>query len=220
MDLIEVERKRELPEGNTLRQWLAELGYRGGDTLEETDIYYTRPDVDYMETVECLRIRRRDGFAEITYKPRSNASTHSDGHVIAKPETNVHIGADQAEAAAALLDAIGMVELVRVVKCRATFRHAVRDDIVVSIDTVAGAGEFVETEVMGTDSTAARVDLEVVERALGIDEYPVVRLPYRDLVMAHISPAGSFSARTSPASSGTATKRDNLSWPRALGAST
>lgn len=141
-------------------------------------------DVDYMKTVECLRIRSRDGFAEITYKPPTNPDTHSAGHVIAKQETNVHLsGPDQAEAAAALLEAIGMIELARVDKTRAAFRHPHHSDTIIAIDTVAGAGDFVETEVSAVDRSAAAQHLEQVECELGIDDYPVVRLPYRDLVM-------------------------------------
>ncbi|GAB2690358.1 class IV adenylate cyclase [Nocardia thraciensis] len=185
MQLIEVERKRELPDSNTLRDRLVELGYRESRQVTETDIYYSRPDVDFMETVECLRIRRRDDFAEVTYKPASTTATHSDRDVIAKHETNVHLsGADQADHAIALLDAIGMIELVRVEKARTLYRHPDHDEALVVIDTVTGAGEFVETEVTAFDSDDATARLETIEHELGIDDYPIVRLPYRDLVMA------------------------------------
>src|SRR5262249_46298613 len=56
MHLIEVERKRELPDSAALRQRLIELGYREAGHLNETDVYYSRPDIDFMETVECLRV--------------------------------------------------------------------------------------------------------------------------------------------------------------------
>lgn len=55
----------------------------------EVDTYDSQPDIDFMATVECLRVRRRDGFAEVTDKPPSTAATHSAVDVIAKPETNV-----------------------------------------------------------------------------------------------------------------------------------
>ncbi|MEV4235403.1 MULTISPECIES: class IV adenylate cyclase [unclassified Nocardia] len=186
MHLIEVERKRELPDSDTLFVRLAELGYRQAGQLTEVDTYYSRPDVDYMETVECLRVRHREGFAEVTYKPPSTASTHSHTDVIAKHETNVILdGPDQADAANELLAAIGMVELVRVEKTRTTYRHPYREDIVVSIDTVTGAGTFVETEVTATETTVATAHLEQIENELGIADHAVVNLPYRDLVMAH-----------------------------------
>ena len=42
-----------------------------------------------MQTVECLRIRQRDSFAEVTYKPATTAVTHTENNVIIKPETNL-----------------------------------------------------------------------------------------------------------------------------------
>ncbi|WP_216900274.1 class IV adenylate cyclase [Nocardia alni] len=185
MHLIEVERKRELRNPSTLHQRLTELGYKQAGHLTEVDTYYSRPDVDYMKTVECLRIRHRDGFAEITYKPPSTSTTHSHADVIAKRETNVTLsGPEQADAANQLLTAIGMVQLVRVEKDRTTYRHPERKDIIVSIDAVTHAGTFVETEVTALDPNAATVHLEEVETELGIAAHAVVRLPYRDLVMA------------------------------------
>ncbi|MEV6429123.1 class IV adenylate cyclase [Nocardia sp. NPDC051463] len=185
MHLIEVERKRQLPDNSSLRQRLTERGYREAGHLTEVDVYYSRPDVDYMKTVECLRIRKRDGFAEMTYKPPSNAATHSDTDVIAKRETNVTLGGpDQAAAANQLLAAIGMVELVRVEKARTIYRHPEHDDIIVAIDAVTDVGTFVETEVTAADTDAATIHLEEVETELGITDHPVVGLPYRDLVMA------------------------------------
>lgn len=184
MDLIEVERKRELADSETLRRRLAELGYREISSLTEVDTYYSRPDVDYMETVECLRVRQRGGSAEITYKPPSNTATHSEHGVIAKQETNVQLaGPDQAGAANALLAAVGMVELVRVEKARTTYRHPDRDSTAVSIDLVAGVGAFVETEILASDSDGAAAHLEDIEQEIGISANAIVRLPYRDLVM-------------------------------------
>ncbi len=188
MPLIEVERKRALPDDDELYRRLVALGYRKDDQVTETDIYYSRSDIDYMETVECLRIRSRGDFAEITYKPPSNPSTHGAGHIIAKQEINATLAsAVDAKAARALLEAIGMVELVEVEKDRRIFRHPERSDTVVALDRVAGAGEFVETEVTGPDRDSAAVHLEQVERELGIEDYAVVTLPYRDLVMAELS---------------------------------
>ncbi|MBF6543373.1 class IV adenylate cyclase [Nocardia brasiliensis] len=185
MHLIEVERKRQLPDPAALRQRLTELGYREAGHLSEVDTYYSRPDVDYMKTVECLRIRHRDGFAEITYKPPTDSTTHNDADVIAKHETNVTLsGPDQAAAANQLLAAIGMVELVCVEKARTIYEHPEHDDIIVSIDTVTHAGTFIETEVTAADTDAAITHLTEVEAELGITEHPVIGLPYRDLVMA------------------------------------
>ncbi|MBF6081323.1 class IV adenylate cyclase [Nocardia cyriacigeorgica] len=184
MDLIEVERKRKLADSEALRQRLAELGYREISSLTEVDTYYSRPDVDYMETVECLRVRQRDGSAEITYKPPSSPATRTDHGVIAKQETNLQLAdAGQAAAANALFEAVGMVELVRVEKARTTYRRPGRERTTISIDVIAGVGAFVETEILSTDSKDAAAQLEGIEQVIGISAYPIVRVPYRDLVM-------------------------------------
>lgn len=183
--MIEVERKRRLPDdGAHLAALLADLGWEAADPVTEIDTYYSRPDVDFMETVECLRVRRRGDFAEVTYKPPSTSATHRADGVISKPETNVVLaGPDQAGAADQLLEAIGMRMLVRVDKHRTAYRHPDFPEVTVSIDAVAGVGTFVETEVMSADAIAAAELVERVEKELDIADCPTVELPYRDLAM-------------------------------------
>jgi adenylate cyclase, class 2 len=187
MAVIEVERKREIPGTcEAVRARLSELGYREDGTRLEVDTYYSRPDVDFIETVECLRVRQRDGFAEITYKPASGAGTHSATDVISKQETNVVLrGGDQAEDANRLLTAIGMILLARVEKSRTRYRHPDRDHVTISVDMLTGVGTFVETEVNAVDADGATELLERIEQQLGIGACPIVGLPYRDLVLQH-----------------------------------
>ncbi|WP_198010094.1 class IV adenylate cyclase [Saccharomonospora halophila] len=154
MNLIEVERKRELTDPETLRARLTTAGYREGGTRVEVDTYYSRPDRDFLRTVECLRVRRRDGDAEITYKPASTAETHSADDIIAKRETNVSLaGPGQTSATLDLLDTLGMVRLCQVDKTRITYRDP-GDTVTVVVDTFAGLGAFAETEVLAEDSSA------------------------------------------------------------------
>ncbi|AHH16258.1 CYTH domain-containing protein [Nocardia nova SH22a] len=184
MHLIEVERKRAVADAASLCDRLVGLGYREDGQVTEVDVYYSRPDVDYMQTVECLRIRQRGDFCEITYKPPSNPGTHGASHIIAKREINVSLaGIEDADAARVLLEAVGMRELAVVEKNRRVFRHPDRHDTVVALDSVIGAGEFVESEVCATDPQEAATRLEQIERELGIDALRVVTVPYRDLVM-------------------------------------
>lgn len=183
---IEVERKRHLSCGSAdLAERIVAAGYCAGGTADETDTYFSRTDVDYLETVECLRVRRRGDFAEITYKPASDGLTHGKDDIIAKPETNVTLasGSDSA-AACALLVSIGMVKLVQVRKTRTTYRHPAHAKILIVIDEIAGLGTFAETEVTDADPIAAARTLEETEHSLGLDQYPVVSAPYRDLLLA------------------------------------
>lgn len=185
---IEVERKRELADGGeALARTLAVLRWVPDPPVTEVDTYYSRPDVDFMETVECLRVRRRGDFAEITYKPPSTADTHSADSVIAKTETNVHLLPGHADHADRLLENIGMRRLVRMEKRRTTYRHRLHPGVTVSIDTVAGVGVFVETEVISADAVAAARIVEVIETRLGVGHCPVVDLPYRDLALSHVT---------------------------------
>lgn len=184
MSVIEVERKRALADPAELKSRLVAAGYHETGTSAEVDTYYSRPDRDFIATVECLRVRQRDGFAEITYKPASTAATHTDGDIIAKRETNVVLaGPEQTTAANLLLDMLGMVRLCQVDKTRITYRHPNHKTVTVVIDTIALVGAFAETEVMAADAAEAADLLDQVERRLGLDTLPVVRLPYRDLVL-------------------------------------
>ncbi|SHF65315.1 class IV adenylate cyclase [Streptoalloteichus hindustanus] len=186
MALFEVERKRRLPsvtEAAALTDRLLELGHHQRAQHTETDTYYSRPDVDYLTTVECLRVRQRGSFAEITYKPASTTDTHRAGDMIVKQETNVLLAdARQANAARQLLAAVGMIEVAVVEKTRTAYTNPQRDQITVALDTITNLGTFVEVEITATDSDQAAVLLAEVEAALGITGYPVVALPYRDLV--------------------------------------
>ncbi|MBQ0891414.1 class IV adenylate cyclase [Streptomyces sp. RM72] len=184
-DTIEVERKRELSDdGSALAPVLAQLGYVAFPPVTETDTYYSRPDVDFMQTVECLRVRRRGEFAEITYKPASTATTHTADDVVSKVETNVILSeGEQAYTAERLLTFIGMRELVRVEKTRTIYRHPDNPGVTVSIDTVHGAGTFIETEVNRTTAEGAAELVDHIERQLGISECPTVAIPYRDIVL-------------------------------------
>ena len=90
--LLEIEHKRQLTSNiEELIGRLQNLGFELQSNLREIDTYYSRSDVDFIQTVECLRIRQRDGFAEVTYKPATTTATHTANDVIIKPETNLPI---------------------------------------------------------------------------------------------------------------------------------
>ncbi|RKT84213.1 adenylate cyclase, class 2 [Saccharopolyspora antimicrobica] len=184
--MIEVERKRQVASADEalILSRLDELGYQPAGTMAEIDTYYSRPDVDFIQTVECLRVRQRDGFAEVTYKPASTAETHSETGIISKQETNLILrNKADAEIAQQLLANLGMVFLARVEKSRITYQHPTSAGVSIMIDVVTNAGTFIETEVTADDAAKAAALLEEIEIQLGITESPMVSLPYRDLVL-------------------------------------
>ena len=123
--LLGIKRKRQLT-GNIeeLIGRLQDIGFKLQSDFHEIDTYYSRPDVDFMKTVEYLRVRQRDGFAEVTYKPATTAATHTENDVIIKPETNLPIQPGDTAIAKQLLANLGMVKLVEVNKYRRSFQSS------------------------------------------------------------------------------------------------
>ena len=168
--LLEIERKRQLT-GNIeeLIGRLQNIGFELKSNLREIDTYYSRPDVDFMQTVECLRIRQRDSFAEVTYKPATTAATHTENNVIIKPETNLPIQPEDAATVKQLLANLGMVQLVEVNKYRRSFQYSDFPQATVAIDKIKDAGTFVEVEVLSDDETSALMMISEIETKLGLD---------------------------------------------------
>ena len=182
--LLEIERKRQLTgDAKELIKQLQDLGFELQSNLREIDTYYSRPDVDFMQTVECLRIRQRDGFAEVTYKPATTAATHTKNDVIIKPETNLPIQPGDAAIAKQLLSNLGMVQLVEVNKHRRSFQSPDFPQATVAIDEIKDAGTFVEVEVLSDDETSALAIINDIETKLGLESAEVVTRPYRDICM-------------------------------------
>jgi putative adenylyl cyclase cyaB len=182
--LLEIERKRQLTgDIEELIGRLQNIGFELKSNLREIDTYYSRPDVDFMQTVECLRIRQRDSFAEVTYKPATTAATHTENNVIIKPETNLPIQPEDAATAKQLLASLGMMQLVEVNKYRRSFQSSDFPQATVAIDEIKDAGTFVEVEVLSDDEASALMTISEVETTLGLDSMEIVTRPYRDICM-------------------------------------
>ena len=182
--VLEVERKRTFT-GNvdTFIATHEHMVFAQTSQLHENDTYYSRPDVDFMQTVECLRVRERDGFAEVTYKPATSHATSTNDGVIMKPETNLSIAPNDTATAKQLLVNLGMIELVTVTKFRRIFTSAAYPSTVIAIDEIANVGTFIETEVTLADKAVALQTVDKLERLLDIDTLPLATKPYRDMCM-------------------------------------
>ena len=182
--LLEIEHKRRLTSNiEDFIKKLEKFGFELQSKLSEIDTYYSRPDVDFMQTVECLRIRQRDGFAEVTYKPATTTATHTANDVIIKPETNLPIQPGDAATAKQLLTNLGMVRLVEVNKYRRSFQSPDFPQATVAIDEIKDAGTFVEVEVLSDDETSALAMISEIETKLDLELAGVVTRPYRDICM-------------------------------------
>ena len=184
LEQYEIERKRQFV--GDLEAFIAQLDSQGfflaGETTE-IDSYYSRPDVDFMQTVECLRVRQRDDFAEITYKPPTGQHTHTEDGIIIKPETNLPISPENITVAKQLLVNLGMVKLVEVNKFRQIFKCGDEPGLTIAIDEIGGAGVFVETEIISEDKESALRQIEDVETRIGVQKFEIITRPYRDICM-------------------------------------
>jgi len=187
LEQYEIERKRQFV--GDLEAFIAQLDSQGfflaGETTE-IDSYYSRPDVDFMQTVECLRVRRRDDFAEITYKPPTGQHTHTEDGIIVKPETNLPVSPENITAAKQLLANLGMVKLVEVNKFRRIFKRDDEPGLTIAIDDISGAGIFIETEIIAEDKESALRRIEDVETRIGVQGFEIITQPYRDICMERI----------------------------------
>lgn len=183
IQLVEVESKHKMScDYEKFVDIVESEGFVYVSSQHEIDVYYSRNDVDYMKTVECLRIRQKGEKAEITYKPPSKPTDRS---VICKPETNVLlVNKAQAVEATRLFDAIGLIKLVTVNKKRDTYEkiHG-KEKVTIAIDTIESAGNFVEIEVITDEPKKAKELIKMVEKSLSVDKMPIVTKPYRDIVM-------------------------------------
>ncbi|MDS0292646.1 class IV adenylate cyclase [Halogeometricum luteum] len=185
--MYEVEVKLRADHG-TVRERLAEAGAVREAGVKQTDTYYGAPHRDFAETDEALRIRREarvddgDGGDEgettkVTYKGPlvDEASKTRSEH-----ETTVGDG----ESVEGILSGLGFEPVETVEKDREFFAL---DGYTVTLDAVAGLGEFVEVEAAA--ETEAEIDavregaFEVLRR-LGLDPDDQIRTSYLALLLA------------------------------------
>lgn len=136
-----------------------------------------------MQTVECLRVRQRDDFAEITYKPPINQHTRTENGIIIKPETNLPISPKNITVAKQLPADLGMVKLVEVNKFRRIFKCDGETGLTIAIGEISGAGIFIETEIVSEDKESALRRIEDAEVQIGVDRLEVITRSYRDICM-------------------------------------
>jgi adenylate cyclase class 2 len=176
--MIEHEKKFRLKDPTDFEIKTSKLNFVAGKESYQKDTYFSRPDVDFMETKECLRIRIETDLTEITYKPpttRSMAASQS----IWKREINLTVKDETA--AKEFLLALGSIELCTVEKRRKEF---LRGNITVSIDHITDLGDFVEIEIIAQEEDTTLLDkINEVATELGLSDSEVVSLPYRDLLM-------------------------------------
>jgi adenylate cyclase class 2 len=169
-----------------VRDRLAAAGAEPLGTVVQRDTYYDAPHRDFATTDEALRVRRVEGASD----DRTEARLTYKGPLVdddSKTRREHETGVDDGEATAAALSALGFSPAAVVEKRRERFAL---DGYAVTLDDVAGLGEFVEVEGEATEAevTAVRDAVREVVRSLGLDPDDGVRTSYLELVLAGDSP--------------------------------
>jgi adenylate cyclase class 2 len=167
--MIEVEVKARAAPG-TLKKVKA-LGARFLEAEHHQDLYFNAPDRDFRLTDEALRIRIKDGKANLTYKGRKlDASTKSRLEL----KTDIH----DPEALKQILVALGFTPSGEVRKTRTKY---VLGELIFALDEVEGLGSFLEIEVSAQDGWEYKRDqiLKVLQD-MGLGE--PIRKSYLELL--------------------------------------
>ncbi|MFB6359692.1 MAG: class IV adenylate cyclase [Halobacteriales archaeon] len=147
--------------------------FRG--TTEQVDTYFDHPARALAETDEALRIRRSDGDATLTYKgPKVDERS--------KTREELQTPIDDPWSATQLLEALGFEPVADVEKRRERFAI---DGVTVTLDCVAGVGEFVEAERGGerVELDELRTEVKAVLERVGLDPAEQVRRSYLELLL-------------------------------------
>ena len=180
---IEVEGKYLLLNRDVLVGKLVQLGFKPSSSSEEKDEYFTGADGMFVKDRTCLRIRTKQGGAELTFKGKSRIISGS----YAKVEHNAIISQDQVEEVKDILSALGYHKYVSVSKNRQTFtQNGEYLKKNVSIDELRGIGTFVELEILADHqkwqnrTEELHKILSELKTEIGGNNFEEAPLPYRD----------------------------------------
>lgn len=180
--LFEVEQKFPLIDRAHFQDILAGRSIRLDCKFEQTDQYFAHPCRDFGKTDEALRIRVSNGATFLTYKgPKIDRATKT------RREIELPLSSEPTAAGdfRTLLESLGFVPVLSVHKSRQS-GTVLRPpfELHISLDTVAGLGDFVEIETM---ASADKLESARQMIALLADELKLVaseRRSYLELLLA------------------------------------
>jgi adenylate cyclase class 2 len=161
-----------------VRDRLEALGAAPAGAVEQADTYFQHPARDFADTDEALRVRRETADGEtvsrVTYKGplvEADSKTREELETAVGDHTTME----------AILEELGFEAVATVQKHRERFEHG---EYTVTLDTVAGLGEFVEVETQAAAVDPAREGAVALLRALALDPDDQIRTSYLGLLLA------------------------------------
>jgi adenylate cyclase class 2 len=180
MQPLEAECKFRVTNLEILEKNFKEIGAIYEKTENHRDTYLRHPCRDFRATDEALRIRRIDDESFITYKgPRL------EGPIKIRPEIELPLGEGTVESWLQIWKHLGFEIVLDVVKSRKVHKLTwCGINITLTIDTVAGVGQYVEIERVLQDRSeieTAQQQIMEVGRLLGLTE--IERRSYLSLLL-------------------------------------
>lgn len=178
---VEIKVKIRLSQIKSLRKKIFALGANFQRKVKENDIYFTAPHRDFIKTKECLRIRERDNFLELTYKGPTTELMSSKKQFW-KSEINLPLSCSKREIES-LLEALNFKKIVEVIKEREKYELGKQS---ISLDNIKNLGWFLEVENTAKDEKERQKALDenmTLLRKLNLNEKDIIDEPYRDLVL-------------------------------------
>ncbi|MCU0719202.1 MAG: class IV adenylate cyclase [Pirellula sp.] len=149
MQPLEAECKFIAPDPERTRSKILELGGVFAKTERHVDTYLRHPCRDFRATDEALRIRQIDDDAYVTYKGKRR-----EGPIKIRPETELPLASNTVDGWLQIWESLGFERVQQVKKTRQVFQLNGTDaPITVTLDHVAGLGDFVEIERLLNDES-------------------------------------------------------------------
>ncbi|MGD9962794.1 MAG: class IV adenylate cyclase [Thermoplasmata archaeon] len=158
---MEVESKYRSPGNEKVEKALDKLGAELICEDDTEDVYFQHPGRDFGKTDEALRLRKKGGGSELTYKGPRMKLEHT------KAREEVTLRTDDPLAAQRIVERLGFKEFMSVRKKRRNFKY---DKIRVAVDDVEGLGEYVELELITEEPKRAEALIEQMRKELALTD--------------------------------------------------
>ena len=179
---IEVEIKLKISDRDKLIEDLYDAGFRQGDLVSESDIYYTSRHHDFEKLDEALRIRSirnlstGEGSSVVTFK-----GAKTDNRSMTRKELETEV--EDPQIAREILESIGFTPVPVVEKER---QHFHKQGITACVDRVKNLGDYLELEkIVSTEAEKAEAlqELEEVLQSLDYSMEDTIRTSYLGMLM-------------------------------------
>jgi len=158
---MEVESKYRSPGNDKVEKALCKLGAELLSEEETEDVYFQHPVRDFGETDEALRLRKKEGVSELTYKGPRMKLQHT------KAREEVTLKTADPLTAQRIVERLGFKEFMSVHKKRKNFKY---DKIRVAVDDVDELGEYVELELITEEPKRAEALIEQMREELALTD--------------------------------------------------